>query len=147
MLIDNIAKRPWLALRNVDLGKAATVPSMLNPEEARFYVWLARSMAHVPGAIVDLGCFAGGSTAYLAEGNRQGGGSAQIYAYDQFGASEKAKARQLYAKGVTPFEGNDILPLAKDFLAPWAPNIQFRPGRIEDNDWDEGAISLLVLDA
>ncbi len=120
---------------------------MLNPEEAQFYVWLSRAMAEVTGAVVDLGCFAGGAPAYLAEGNRQGGGQAQIHAFDQFATSEKAKERQLYSKGVAPFGGTDILPLAQQVLAPWAPNVRFHKGRIEESVWEGGPIALLVLDA
>ncbi|WP_371225235.1 class I SAM-dependent methyltransferase [Roseovarius sp. 2305UL8-3] len=147
MTLDDFAQRPWLALDDSDLGGARGAPSMLNPEEARFYVWLSRTMAGVDGAVVDLGCFAGGSTAYLAEGTRQGGGQAQIHAFDQFAASEKVKERQLYSKGVAPFDGTDILPLAQQVLAPWAPNVHFHKGRIEDSVWEDGPIALLVLDA
>lgn len=147
MTPDDFAQRPWMALESSDLGQAHNAPSMLNAEEAQFYVWLTRAMAGIDGAIVDLGCFAGGSTTYLAEGNRQGGGQAQIHAYDQFATSEKAKEKQLYSKGVTPFAGTDILPLAQQLLAPWAPNVHLHKGRIEDSVWDNGAIAVLVLDA
>lgn len=137
----------WQQISDADLGDALNVPSMLNAEEARFYFWLAAKQAVTLGSIVDLGCFAGGSTAYLAEGNRAGGGNACIYAYDQFKASEKAKQRQLYSKGVPHFDGRSILLLAKQLLSPWEPNITFRDGRIEDSIWSHGDISILVLDA
>ena len=147
MNISNIHARPWCHLDDVSMGPATGVPSMLNDEETRFYFWLAREMAAIEGHIVDLGCFAGGSTAYLAEGNRQGWGQAQLFAYDNFRASEKVKERQLYPKGIAPFEGSNILPLSKKILSPWSPRITFRKGRIEEKNWDEGPIALLVLDA
>ena len=63
-----MSSRPWRTVTEEDLGHALGVPSMLNREEAQFYFWLAQRMAHVPGSMVDLGCFVGGSTAYLAQG-------------------------------------------------------------------------------
>ncbi|MEM7731465.1 MAG: hypothetical protein AAF280_01630 [Pseudomonadota bacterium] len=143
---DLFSMRPWLQLAPSDLGEAGAVPSMLSGEETRFYFWLTRHMADVGGHIVDLGCFAGGSTAYLAEGNRAGGGRAKVFAFDRFHVSEKAKEAHLYAKGVPRFEGTNMLPLSRELLAPW-PNVVFRKGRIEEQDWTQGAISVLVQDA
>ena len=143
---DDFATRPWCDLSEADFGPASAVPTMLNLEERQFYVWLARRMAHVPGAIVDLGCFAGGSSAHLAEGNRQGGGTAPVFAYDNFTATRKSKQNQLYPKGIAPFDGSDMLPLSQRLLAPW-PNVTPRKGRIEDSVWTDGPISLLVQDA
>ncbi|MEO0371436.1 MAG: hypothetical protein AAF231_08285 [Pseudomonadota bacterium] len=141
------AERPWLKLERSDLGPAPDVPTMLSAEETRFYFWLTRHMAQQEGHVVDLGCFAGGSTAYLAEGNRAGGGTAKIFAFDRFHVSDKAKDAHLYAHGIAPFEGTNMLPLSKRLLAPWAPHIVFRKGRIEEQDWDGDSISVLVQDA
>ncbi|MEL6647360.1 MAG: hypothetical protein AAGK79_05140 [Pseudomonadota bacterium] len=143
----DLQKKPWRDLPARDLGRAMRVPSMLNDEETRLYFWMARYLAGAEGHIVDLGSFAGGSTAYLAEGNRAGGGAAQVFAFDQFSASEKTKTRQLYAKGVDPFDGTDILPLSKQLLRPWSPQIVFRKCRIENETWTNGPIALLTLDA
>ncbi|MEM7597843.1 MAG: hypothetical protein AAF382_09090 [Pseudomonadota bacterium] len=143
----DLHNKPWRDLSARDLGHATHVPSMLNDEETRLYFWMARHLAGAEGHIVDLGSFAGGSTAYLAEGNRAGGGAAQVFAFDQFSASEKAKTRQLYAKGVDAFEGADILPLSKRLLAPWSRRIEFRKCRIENETWTDGPIALMTLDA
>ncbi|MEO0774506.1 MAG: hypothetical protein AAFZ04_15155, partial [Pseudomonadota bacterium] len=143
---DFFSARPWLQLSQSDLGAATGVPSMLSHEETRFYFWLTRHMARSEGHVVDLGCFAGGSTAYLAEGDRAGGGEARVFAFDRFHVSDKAKEAHLYAKGIAPFEGTNMLPLAKELLAPW-PRVAFRKGRIEEQEWREGAISVLVQDA
>ncbi|MEQ9258220.1 MAG: hypothetical protein RIG84_03890 [Roseovarius sp.] len=141
------ASAPWRDIPVDALGPANAVPTMLNEEERQLYFWITREMAGAEGAIVDLGCFAGGSTACLAEGNRQGGGSAQLYAYDQFTASEKVKARQLYPKGIAPFKGRNIEPLVRELLSPWAPHVTLCRGRIEEQAWENGPISILVLDA
>ncbi|MEM6589398.1 MAG: hypothetical protein AAF641_13205 [Pseudomonadota bacterium] len=139
--------RPWRDLTSADLGPATAVPSMLSTEETQFYFWLTRHMADVDGHLVDLGCFAGGSTAYLAEGNRAGGGKAKIFAFDRFHVSKKAKEAHLYSHGVAPFLGSNMLPLSQELLAPWGPSIVFRKGRIEEQKWEEGSIAVLVQDA
>lgn len=147
MALETWAFKPWRHVTPQDLGPANAIPSMLNWQEAQLYFWIAQHMVGTEGHIVDLGAFVGGSTAYLAQGNRQRGGQAKVFAFDQFRASEKVKARQLYPKGVHVFAGKDILPLARDFLRPWSGQICHRKGRIEDMPWCEGPISILVLDA
>lgn len=139
--------RPWRALDDADLGSAGAVPTMLSPEERRFYLWLAQHGVSGRGAIVDLGCFAGGSTAYLAEGARQAGHGRPVHAFDRFQASERVKADVLYAAGVAPFEGTNILPLARDLLAPWSDQITLHPGPIEAQTWAGPEIALLIIDA
>lgn len=141
-------ERPWQSLKQVDLGLAKSVPSMLNEEELKFYHWIAKQTASVTGSIVDLGTFIGGSTAHLAEGTRAGGAAEKrVFAFDHFAATDKVKEKQLYPKGIERFEGDDFLPISKRLLVPWRPNIVFRRGRIEESTWREGPISLLVMDA
>lgn len=144
-----MSSRPWRFVTEEDLGCALGVPSMLNREEAQFYFWLAHRMAHVSGSMVDLGCFVGGSTAYLAQGAfaQRKGQRPRMFAYDQFHASPKVKRRQLYAKGISQFDGQDTLPLSKALLSPWSDQVVLRKGRIEDSTWSDGTISLLILDA
>lgn len=141
------AAAPWRSLAPEALGAAWPVPTMLAREEQLFYYWLMRDWARGDGATVDLGCFAGGSTARLAEGQRAAGRAGPIHAYDRFCADGRVKAKFLYPAGIDPFEGEDILPLVTRLLAPWAETIVLHPGRIEEQSWDGGPIEILVLDA
>lgn len=138
--------RPWRDLSDTDLGAATAVPTMLSSEERRFYLWLAETCTAGRGAIVDLGCFAGGSTAYLAEGARRSGHDQPIHAFDRFRASDPVKADVLYAAGIAQFEGTDILPLARDLLARWS-QITLHAGPIEAQSWTGPPIELLIIDA
>lgn len=141
------AAAPW----NLDDTRAAVagidVPTMLAPEERRFYFWAARNWAQDAGDVVDLGAFAGGSTARLAAGVAAREGRATVHAYDRFTVDENTKDRVLYAQGVPPFDGSDILPLAQQFLAPWTDRIRFHQGEIQDLGWSGGQIELLAIDA
>lgn len=140
-------RRPWRRVADEDFGAAAAVPTMLSKPERKLYLWLAEYWAEGDGAIVDLGCFAGGSTAYLAEGVRRSARKQAVHAYDKFRASAGIKTRFLYPRGVEPFDGDDIEPLARQLLSPWSKIINLHPGRIEQKTWDGGTIELLVVDA
>ncbi|WP_146136737.1 class I SAM-dependent methyltransferase [Aliiruegeria haliotis] len=142
-----IRHAPWRRLMDRSLGRARSVPTMLSLEEQKLYHWLTAFWADGAGAIVDLGCFAGGSTARLAEGHRIAGLVSAIHAYDRFTADEDVKQSILYKQGLSPFEGNDILPLARDLLAPWGDAIHFHRGEIDQMSWEGGPIEILVMDA
>ena len=120
---------------------------MLSPEEQKLYFWLTAIWARGCGDIVDLGCFAGGSTARLAQGHAAARLGSRIHAFDRFTADESTKRRILYPAGIPTFTGNDILPLARRLLAPWAGAITFHAGEIEDNGWDRAPIEILTCDA
>lgn len=143
------AAAPWDAVTGRDLKPAQQVPTMLHRQEQKLYYWLARNAVGGGGAVVDLGAFAGGSTARLAQGLSDAGSRAAVHAYDRFTVDAKTKQIWLYAQGVAPFDGSDLLPLAKMLLAPWADRIRFHVGEIQDSAWDpaDGPISLLLLDA
>ncbi|MEC7761245.1 MAG: class I SAM-dependent methyltransferase [Pseudomonadota bacterium] len=143
---------PWLAGGPDRLGPARAVPTMLAHEEELLLYWLTAAWATGAGAIVDLGCFAGGSTARLAQGQAQAGHSAPIHAapihaYDRFGADEAAKSRLLYPAGVAPFAGEDLLPTATALLAPWSERITLHKEDLIDTTWPGDPIEVLVIDA
>lgn len=139
--------RPWAALTEADFGAAAAVPTMLSPGERRFYLWLAQHWATGAGAIVDLGCYVGGSTAYLAEGLRRAGRTQQIHAYDRFRTSESLKEAFLYPAGIAPFDGDEIGAVTENLLAPWQPGITLHCGEISEAVWNGEPIELLAIDA
>ncbi len=138
---------PWRHLLGRTAGPARAVPTMLSSEERQLYFWLTALWARGCGDIVDLGCFAGGSTARLAQGHVAARLGSRIHAFDRFTADESTKRRVLYPAGIPPFRGNDILPLARRLLAPWAGRIEFHPGEIEDCGWTGAAIEIVTCDA
>lgn len=144
---EDFAGSPWLALPASALGPEAAVPTMLSPEEQALYLWLGSHWARGAGAVVDLGCFVGGSTARLAEGLARAGLPGEVHAYDRFTAKEATKRGQLYARGIPRFEGNDLLPLATRLLAPWKDRVRLHRGDLAMAAWDGGPIEILTLDA
>lgn len=139
---------PWLDEEMSILGEAARVPTMLAREEQLLYHWLTARWARGTGAVVDLGCFMGGSTARLAEGHRAAGLTSAIHAYDRFRARASLPAKLGLPAGLPAVENGDALPLARALLAPWADRITLHKGEIERaGPWGGGPIELLVMDA
>lgn len=138
---------PWIGGRQSALGAAKNVPTMLSHEESLLYFWLTSQWATGCGAIVDLGCFVGGSTARFAAGHQDAGLTSQIHAYDKFGVSQGLRDEVLYPAGATPFEGDTSLPAVREFLAPWAEHITLHKGNIQDIGWTGDPIEILAMDA
>ena len=137
-------QRPWQELALP--ADAARVPTMLSEEEGRLLFWLARDHADGSGAICDLGCFAGGSTARLAAGVAAAGRDTAVHAFDHFRIGEKQKNRYLYPAGIAPFEGPSMEHAVRQLLAPW-PMVRLRPGDINKATWTGGPIEILFIDA
>jgi hypothetical protein len=145
-LADVFASQPWQRVTAEETAPAAQVPTMLRREECHLYYWLARQNQGI-GLTVNLGVFAGGSSAYLAHGLASSGRPYHLHGYDRFTASEEARALHLSPGGIPLTDQEDILPLAQRFLAPWESRITLHRGEIADLDWKGGAIELLVVDA
>ncbi len=142
-----LSEAPWRDMPWRNLGHARKAPTMLSPDERRAYVWLTENWAKGAGAVVDLGCFAGGSTAHLAEGLARGGSGAHVHAYDRFTISENLKEKFLYSKGIAPYDGDDLLGPARQILTPWEDRVTLHPGLIEEQEWSGDPIEILVMDA
>ena len=117
---------------------------------AEIGAWLEKYASEVPkgSAIVELGCWLGAGTAFLAIGANQSGAS--IYVYDRFkaGADEVVKARKF---GVDLIEGQDTLPLVKGYLATYRPvepiRIHLERCNLKNVTWLRKSIGLYVDDA
>lgn len=144
---DEFLNAPWKTAEIQGFDAARAVPTMLAAEEQALYAWLTAHWMQDIGAVVDLGCFVGGSTARLAAGLAAGARKAHLHAFDKFTCDEDLKRSMLYPAGIAPFEGRETLSLVRDLLTPWQDRITLHPGQIEQQHWDKGPIELLVMDA
>ncbi len=138
-------KRPWL--RTAVPDAAMRIKTMLTEEEGSLLYWLTRDYADGSGAVCDLGCFAGGSTARLAAGIADAGRKTRLAAFDHFTLSDPQKDRYLYPAGIAPFAGNDMLHAVRTLLAPWQDFVDLRQGDIRRTNWTDGPIEILFIDA
>lgn len=145
--LKHLQERQWLAHDLLVPPEATAVPTMLTDEECRLLFWLARDYVNGTGALVDLGCFAGGSTSRLAAGVVAAGRTTTVHAYDRFTVGDSQKRKYLYPAGVRPFTGNSMIGAVKELLRRWQTIIRLYPGEITERTWDAGPIELLFIDA
>ena len=141
------ADAPWREVRLGQIGPAKHVPVMLANQERKLYYWLTSEWMRGLGDVVELGSFVGGSTAHLAAGHLAAGHPGTVHLFDRFTSDEALKERMFYRNGIEPFEGEDILPLSKELLAPWADRLVWHKGEIHELGWDGGPIEVLIADA
>lgn len=141
------AKRPWDALDLSLYPRVARVPTMLSDEEQKFYIWATWKWMQGAGAVLDLGAFIGGSTARLALGHKMAKHDGQVHSFDRFTVSDEVKERILYAQEVPEFDGADMLPLTKEYLATWQDRITYHVGDILDSDWPAQPVEIAAVDA
>lgn len=127
----------------------AATPTMLTADELRLLNYLADEYYTGEGAIVDAGCFMGGSTLALADGLRRNlrrRGVAEeklIHSYDRFEIEgwtigsyfpESARAGESFR---TLFDSN---------IAPYASLVEVHPGDILSHTWTGGPVEILFID-
>lgn len=116
---------------------------MLNLEELRMLRWLTSSYYAGQGAIIDGGCFLGGSTISLAEGLRDSGRADKIDTYDLFIADEESAS----------FYGNGQFVAGGSFRAQFDANVRpyvdlltIHAGDIRRDPWNGGPIEIFFVD-
>jgi hypothetical protein len=122
------------------------VPTMLSRDEQKLLYWLARDRAS-RGAIVDAGCFLGGSTVALLGGLRDrpsGWTGPPVVSYDKF---------RVAAYEVPQFFRDTPLAVGDSFRSLFDANVAgygvphtVREGDITEIGWSGGRIEILFLD-
>lgn len=145
-IVAEFAARPWQAVTDADLGAAASVPTMLTPEEGQLYHWLGCRVSG-DGAVVDLGAYAGGSAARLLSGLALSGRGCHLHSYDRFRSSRAFWARYMPDEPLPETDDADLLPVVQRHLAPWAGRVTLQVGDIGDMRWTGGPVEILSVDA
>jgi hypothetical protein len=123
------------------------VPAMLGLEERQFLYHLGRDVYRGDGEIMDVGAFLGASACALAAGMRDNPRTFQrtrrIHSYDFFTYGE-------YHAGHVPGgqwrAGDDMLPIYRQHVAPFADMIEPIKGDICAQQWDGRPIEILFVD-
>ena len=137
--------RPW---RDVALpADAVGIPTMLSKAERRLLYTLAREFATGEGAIVDAGCFLGGSSAALLAGVRDRSvpwSGPPIASYDLF---------RVEAFTIPKFFARDRVDVGESFRPRYDAHVArfdvphlVHEGDITETGWSGGAIDVLFLD-
>jgi hypothetical protein len=122
-------------------------PTMLHPSEQQLLRWMARDAYTGVGAIIDLGCWMGGSTAALVTGLRENrrvpDRSKVVDTYDYF-LWHSSYDRYNLGFGLEP--GQSFQHEFDKAVEPWHSNIRLHVGNIEHAVWDGGPIEFLFVD-
>jgi hypothetical protein len=128
-------------------------PTMLTHGERRLLHWLARDVWEGWGAIVDAGCFLGGSTAALASGIQArstppeaGGPTPPMWTYDLFLADDFAIRSGHLSRWPDIQIDESFREAFDDLLGDLVLHTRVREGDIMAEQWDGGPIEILFLD-
>lgn len=144
---------PWLRMPLSDHREES--PSMIGPEEKRYYVYLGQFYGG-EGEVVELGPWLGASTARIVEGlatNPKFDGR-RVWVYDDFVWRGSWMDAHLPPTIDPPPDGGDFRPLFERFAAPYLDRLAVFARRIGDDDghglppfaWDGGSIELAFID-
>lgn len=123
------------------------VGSMLSYDERLVLHWATRAGNPSPDAVVDAGCFLGGSTVALGGGvlARDGGTRSRIHVYDLFEFG-KDWERTWVPEGFDFGVGRSTLPVFEHQVRRVRPLLELHPGDVCEARWTEGPIGVLFVD-
>jgi hypothetical protein len=144
--LHDLIRRPW---RDVTLPPDAVgIPTMLSKAERRLLYSLARDYADGDHAIVDAGCFLGGSTAALLAGIRdrdEPWRGPLLESYDLFRVDDYMVSKFFSADQSLPL-GDSFRPRFDAHIAGFDLPHVVHEGDITSIGWSGGAIEILFLD-
>ncbi len=127
-------------------------PTMLAHDERRLLHWMARDVWEGWGAIVDAGCFLGGSTASFASGLRAraampaGGPQPPIATYDRFEAERYMVDAGYFERWPEIRESDGFQVAFDELLGDLRRETAVHAGDITAAGWSGGPIEILFLD-
>jgi hypothetical protein len=141
-----LRERPW---DPPDVPESvASVPMMISDQEQTLLYRLAAEQYDGKGAIIDAGCFLGGSTAAFVDGlraNRRKLPQRPVHTYDLFIPDWGVKGPYQPAEDEIP-DGDSTLPRFRDLMGDRLEQIHVHQGDIRDEKWSGDAVSILFID-
>jgi hypothetical protein len=139
-------RRPW---RDGDdpPERVGAIPAMITDDERRLLYWLTREYFTGEGAILDAGCYLGGSTAALAAGladRAEVPPGAKITSYDLFLLDYFMLVDIPDDMGLD--EGDSFRPVFDRHLAGYEQFLDVREGNILEHGWSGEPIEIAFLD-
>ena len=123
--------------------------AMLGNEERILPAYFAALTADQPGALVELGCYLGGSSLSLLDGLSQRGcltssSFPALYTFDLFEATDYMVEHSLHRFGIA--SGESFFPAYQQQLGDWFNYVKCTSGTILDFTWPPEPIKILYVD-
>ena len=134
--------RPWTEIKLPQ--EILTIPGMLSQEEKQYLIWLTSQAYEGWGAVVDLGCWLGCSSACLAEGLRRAQRPERVHSCDLF-VWETSYMEQCYPAKLP--QGADFLPVFERFTDTYRDWIDVSRVDLKTHAWTGGPVEILFIDA
>lgn len=130
------------------LFSRSQIIGMTSKSEQEFYRKCARDLSNQDGTIVDLGCWMGSTSIWLAKGVRENKRQnvGRIYAFDRFVWEDwmnpyRAIVKRRYNKG------DSFLAEVQWRIRRYSEVIELIKADLRDYEWNDGPISILLVDA
>jgi hypothetical protein len=133
----NLSSKPW---RSHVLAREAGIRTMLSVDELRLLNWLTSAYFRGAGAIIDAGCFLGGSTAALASGLNRG----SIHSYDLFQTDDSWADVSFDSWALQPNQSFE--DRFRKNVADYLPRIHIHAGDLFKQTWHGEPIEILFID-
>lgn len=122
------------------------VGSMLGYDERLLLRWATRAGNSSTDAVVDAGCFLGGSTLALASGvMARAGAPSPVHVYDLFVYGEASQSAWV-PEGAPFAVGASTLPAFERHVERVRPMLTLHPGDIREQSWSRDPIGTLFID-
>ena len=122
---------------------------MISEQEQTLLYRLAAERYDGSGAIIDAGCFLGGSTAAFVDGLRANPRKlpqSPVHSYDLFIPDWGVKGPYQPAEDAIPSDGDSTLPRFRELMGDRLERVHVHAGDILDDEWSGGAVSILFID-
>jgi tetratricopeptide (TPR) repeat protein len=136
------SRREWSSVLPPDSLKA--LPRMLSADEQRYLIWLTQARYEGWGAVVDLGCWLGSSSACLAEGLARSGKQGLVHSFDLFRWDSSYMERD---SDLRLADGEDFMPEFLRLTQAWKARIRAQQVDLFNYQWNDGPIEILFVDA
>jgi len=144
----NLQEKSWENLSYSVRGNGIwKIPSMLTHSEKKMLSYLTEFIYEGEGKILDLGCFLGGSTAFLAHGlTKNINSSGAIDSFDLFKLGKYELNNFFPRNNLTPPPNLDSEDMFLEYIAPFRSIVNVHKGNILDFKHDSSKIEILFID-
>lgn len=143
------APPPWLSLA-ASVDTSSPISGMIEPVERLMLYWAARDFWQGDGEIVEIGCFAGLSTSFLAKGMRDNPAAVtkhkRLHVFDLFQIPGYNTAYYCQLLGLAEDYRGSFQQVFERNIAPYADSIAIHPGDLMARSWQGRPIEIVFLD-
>lgn len=142
----NLVNEKWEQNYSVPVKLPWKIPSMLLRKEKKLLCYLTEIVFTGEGSIIDLGCFLGGSTSFLAQGLINSNKNAVINSFDLFELGKFERDFFFPKFNLKLPDDDNFEKMFLEYTKPYRNLINHNAGNILNYNYSLGNIELLFID-